>query len=311
MLSRIADSLFWMNRYYERTDSIARVTYVNYILSLDRSSYRSNSWRPVLELYTGFLPEKLTALEHDLPAALFALLLDPANENSIISLVRKARENARGAQDHITKEVWEVINELYHFTQLKDLPQQLTTNDAVKVIEAFEEASVLYEGTADNTMPRGLGWNFMRLGRYLERCLQTIAIIRSEMKCRGNTVENSDILQWRQLLLSLSGYEMHLKSYRSQNQFVGMLHQVLLNEQFTRSILYSLIRVKHYLENIMAIHDVPNDQLSRSFGRLLSRVQYLDIEAIDSAGLDPFLQSIQSDVVSLCSQITIHYFSYS
>lgn len=312
MLSRIADSLFWLNRYLERSDSLVRLVYVHYILSMDRSADSNNSWRPVLELCTAMGSDEITTIETNAPAVLKKILLDESNPNSIRCLVNRARENARGAQDHITKEVWEVVNQMYHQANQANLSSKLKTDQAAKVIDSLSESTVLFAGITDNTMWRGLGWNFLQLGKFVERCLQTIAITAKQLEFTStHNADVTDILQWRYLLLCLSGYELHLKTYRSPDHTASVLQQILLDENFTRSILYSLIRISHYLENIMLIHEEQNKDLQRSMGKLFSKVKYLDIQTLDVAGLQRLLKEINVDLLSLSNKVGQYFFSYS
>lgn len=311
MLSRIADSLFWLNRYIERSDCLVRLVYVHYILALDRSA-NTSSWQPVLEVCTTATPDEIKAIEYDAPAVLRKILLDDKNDNSIRCILNKARENARGAQDHITKEVWEAVNGMYHFANQANLAAKLKTDGAIKVIDAFAKSSVMFAGITDNTMSRGLGWNFLQLGKFIERCFQTIAITNKQLA--GNNFENgiaSDILEWRYLLFSLSGYELYLKTHSSPDHTVGVLHQVFLDENFTRSIVYSLIRISHYLENIMIIHEDQNKELKRSFGKLFSKVRYLDIQTTPVSSLQQLLKEINHDLFAFSKEVGQFYFSYS
>lgn len=312
MLSRIADSLFWLNRYTERSDSMLRVLYVHYILSLDRSVNQALSWRTVLQLYSTAGAQTFSDIENDAPAVVRNLLIDDSNLNSLKAIVNKARENARGAQDHITKEVWEVINQMYHLANQSSLSSKLKTDQAIKAIESFSKYTVLFAGITDNTMSRGLGWNFMNLGKFIERCIQTIAITNAQLEliCAKNN-DTNDILQWRYLLLCLSGYEMHLKTYRSTNHTQSVLHQVTLNDNFTRSVIYSLTRINYYLEHIMEIHEDQNKELIRSFGRLFSKVKYLDLQAMDCVSLKQFLTEVQTELNAFSAQLGKYYFSYS
>lgn len=312
MLSRIADSLFWLNRYIERSDCLVRLVYVHYILSMDRSADSNNSWRPVLELCTAANSEEITKIENDAPAVLRKILLDESNPNSIRCLVNRARENARGAQDHITKEVWEEVNQMYHLANQTNLSSKLKTDQAVKVIEAFANSTVMFTGITDNTMSRGLGWNFLQLGKFVERCLQTIAIAAKQVEFTSvHSAEVTDILQWRYLLLCLSGYELHLKTYRSPDHTASVLQQILLDENFTRSVVYSLIRINHYLENIMLIHEEQNKEVQRSIGKLLSKVKFLDIQSLEVGGLHKLLNEINTDLLALSTQVGQYFFSYS
>lgn len=312
MLSRIADSLFWLNRYIERSDTLLRVVYVHYILSLDRSALSNRSWKPVLELCTLTGKKQIAAIENNTAAALHKILFDSANANSICNIVGKARENARGAQDHITKEVWEVVNQMYHMANDARLPALLQNEQALKVVEDFSRSAVQFAGITDTTMWRGLGWNFMQLGKYVERCLQSIAIIQKELEDTGTEEKDAnDILQWRHLLLSLSGYEMHLKMYRSDEHTINVMQQLLLDENFTRSIIHSLTRINFYVGRIMMIHEDQNEELVRNFGRLFSKVKYMDLRAMDKSSIRRFLKEINAELTLFSYQLAQYYFSYS
>ena len=312
MLSRIADSLFWLNRYTERSDSLLRLVYVHYILSLDRSLNNGYHWKTVLELYSASPLNVVDSIGNDTPAVLKNLLIDDSNTNSIKSIVKRARENARGVQDHITKEVWEVVNQMYHQANQPSISSKLQTEQAIKTIESFTRYTALYAGITDNTMSRGLGWNFMNLGKFIERCLQTIAITNKELQSISKReVESNDILQWRYLLLALSGYEMHLKTYRNADYKYNVLHQVTLNENFPRSVIYSLTRVRYYLENIMLIHEDQKKDLLHSVGRLHSKVRYMDLKEMDIVALQTFLSEVQNELSFFTTQLGHSYFSYS
>jgi uncharacterized alpha-E superfamily protein len=289
-----------------------RVLYVHYILSLDRSVNHALSWRQVLQLYSTSGADAFTVIENETPAVMRNLLIDDGNLNSLKCIVNKARENARGVQDHITKEVWEVVNQLYHLANQSSLSAKLKTDQAIKAIESFSKYTVLFAGITDNTMSRGLGWNFMNLGKFIERCMQTIAITNAQLELiSARKSETDDILQWRYLLLCLSGYEMHLKSYRTTNHTQSVMHQVTLNENFTRSVVYSLTRINYYLEHIMDIHEDQNKDLIRSFGRLFSKVKYLDLQSMNTVSLQQFLTQVQMELSAFSAQLGKYYFSYS
>jgi len=113
MLSRIADSLFWLNRYMERNDCLVRVIRTNYILSFDSDQLTDFSWKDVITLFS-YEPDAAIQYSDNAAASLKYLVTDTKNLNSVKVLVTKARENARGVQDYITKEVWEQVNQLYH-----------------------------------------------------------------------------------------------------------------------------------------------------------------------------------------------------
>jgi uncharacterized alpha-E superfamily protein len=313
MLSRIADSLFWLNRYMERADGLLRVMHTNYILSLDKGVNGALTWKPILEIFTNADKAKITLLENDTDATLKLLMLDTDNINALKVILTRARENARGVQDHITKEVWEQVNQMYHLVNQKKLASKLTGDTSLETIENFLRNSFLFSGVIDITMPRGTGWNFMNLGRHIERCLQTIEITDKQYHNVNYDLNNQqDIMQWRYLLLSVSGYELHLKTYRTTNYNSNVLHQVLINQNFTRSVIYSLSRIEKYLADVVNENKSPeNEALLRFFGRLYSRVRYVDFDTLDGIFLQRFLFELRHDVVEFSRRLAQNLFSYS
>ncbi len=313
MLSRIADSLFWLNRYMERADGMLRMTGTHYIFSLDKDVNGTSSWKPVMEIFTDSDEEYLKLVENNTEACLKRLLIDTTNTNCLKTLVNKARENARGAQDHITKEVWEQVNSMYHFVNQDYLEHKIDSFHGLEVMEPLINHTVLYTGITDITMPRGTGWCFMNLGKYIERCLQTIAIVESQLQITNfREADTNDLLQWKYLLFSLSGYELHVKTYRSGNHNHNVLHQVLINENFTRSVIYSLQRIEHYLNKIIR-NDINEERaaLLRSFGRLFSKVRYMELDSLTKEMVPGFFEDIKTDLVDFNMKVVQHFFSYS
>src|SRR3954470_2634602 len=298
MLSRIADSLFWLNRYMERTDSLVRLISVHYILSLDKGINSPGSWRPVLEVSTRLNSFDINWIENNTAASLNKLMLEKENHNSLKVLVHRARENARGIQDYITKEVWEEVNQMYHFINDTYLSTKLSSSEAMQVLDKCTNHSVLFAGVIEITMPRDTGWYFMNLGKHIERCFHTIALLEKQLQLiQFNIEEPGDILQWRYLLLALSGYELHLKTYTSTHHTANLLHQVIFNENFTRSILYSLSRIDIYLRKVMPKDSsIENKALFNSFGRLYCSVKFKESNSLESNNIFSFLSMLRDDL---------------
>ena len=313
MLSRIADSLFWINRYMERTDGILRLVYVHYSLSLDKDVSRNLTWKPVLEMFTGMKEEEIGKLDDQPGLILKKILIDTSNTNSLKVLVNRARENARGVQDHITKEVWEQINGMYHLVNQPSVLNRINNYQGPEVIEVFQKQCVMYTGITEITMSRGMGWQFMNLGKFVERCLQTILFTEKQLELLGTEEkEINDILQSRYLLLSLSGYELHLKTYRTSDHHYNALHQVILNENFTRSVIYSLKHIDYCLNYITSTNkDEETNNLLRCFGRLYSKVKYMELKEFDDSSLKPFLKELKKELLEFSTKLAQHFFSYS
>ncbi len=313
MLSRTADSMFWLSRYMERSDGLLRGIKTHYILLLDKGVNEHLSWRPMLEVFTTANEEEITALEHNTDAALYKLISDKENLNALKVLITRARENARGMQDHITKEVWEQVNQMYHLINQTTLDSQLKSFEAIKTIDSLTNECILYNGVTDTTMPRGMGWSFMSLGKHIERCLLTIEMADKYFSLIDyNIDEEKDILQWRPMLLSLSGYELHLKTYRSSEFNLNALHQVLFNENFSRSLLYTLKRVEKYFAKVTKGHHSKEiEDLTKCLGRLVSKLQFTDFNSINQLTLQKFLIETRKELNEFSSMLAKSFFSYS
>ncbi|HTJ13036.1 MAG TPA: alpha-E domain-containing protein [Dinghuibacter sp.] len=313
MLSRIADALFWLNRYMERADGLLRVAATHYTLSMDKDVNGTMTWQPMLELFTRATPQEAATLGNDTEAVLKKILTDTTNTNSLRVIVSRARENARGVQDHITKEVWEAVNSIYHLAEGRGFEDQLSSYGALNVMEQFSRHCVLYTGITDITMPRGVGWSFMNLGKYLERSLEALALTNKQFELiQYDLSDTRDIVQWRYLLLSLSGYELYLKTYRSPHYTLNVLHQVLFNEHFPHSLLYSLTRLERHLRNVVKENrSADSEALVRHFGRIHARVRYMDLENINGRTLQEFFAELRQDLLQFSKRLSQHFFSYS
>src|ERR1700733_8730116 len=123
MLSRVADSLYWMSRYMERADGMLRMLKINYASSQD--DIQEFSWKPVLKIFTFLTEEEANAFENNTKEVLQYMVTDKENPNSVLNIVTAARENARSVQEHITKELWQSLNDLYHTVRDEQLVKWL------------------------------------------------------------------------------------------------------------------------------------------------------------------------------------------
>ncbi len=313
MLSRIADSMFWLDRYLERSEGMLRTLHTSYVLSLDKGPYGIDTWHTLLQIFTGLPDDQLAGLEKNTNDAIYYLLLDPKNMNSVKVVLNRARENARGMQDHITKEVWEQVNHMYHLINSPKTEEQLKGSDQLAAIEHLLKNCLLFTGITDSTMPRGMSWSFMSLGKYIERCLLTIELTDKHYRTIGYDLsQGKDILYWRSLLFSLSGYEFHLKNYRSAEINYNVAHQVIFNQQFPHSIMYSLSRIKKYLDDVVK-ENSPSEKYSllKQFGRLYSNVEFADFEWIKRSGLPEYLEETRGNLLQFSRALSQSFFSYA
>ncbi|HTD93699.1 MAG TPA: alpha-E domain-containing protein, partial [Chitinophagaceae bacterium] len=305
--------LFWLTRYMERSDCLIRVVRTNYILSFDSSSHTDFSWKDVITLFAHTNDEAVLQAGESSSSALTFLVADSKNLNSMKVLITKGRENARGVQDNITKEVWEQVNQLYHLVNQPDLDDRITGTRSLETIDLLDQSCTLFYGVTDSTMPRGQGWNFMNLGKFIERSILTIDTLNAHFsKIDHQLNAPQDILFWKNLLLSLSGYELYLKNYTRGQHNLNVIDHVIFNKEFPRSLIYSLSRFRLYLDKIADDTKMEGSAgLQKTLGRILSKVQFADINIIQEESLPHFLSSLRKDLVDFSNQLTRIYFSYA
>ena len=313
MLSRIADSLFWLSRYMERNDCLVRMIHTHYILDFDAGSHSAFTWADVMQLFASPLNNEQLEKAGKTEEALTFLIADTGNQNSVKLLVTRARENARGVQDNITKEVWEKVNQAYHIVKQPDLVAQITGPRGMEIIDQLEQSNTLFYGVTDSTMPRGLGWNFMNLGKFIERAILSIDVLNAHFAKFDHKLEQpQDILYWKHLLVSLSGYELYLKKYTRGQHNLNVIDYVVFNTYFPRSVIYSLDRVRRYLDEVAEDTKMEGSaSLQKTFGRICSRVEFADLKLVQEQGLSNFLFTLRNDLVDFSNQLTRIYFSYA
>jgi uncharacterized alpha-E superfamily protein len=301
MLSRIADSLFWLTRYVERVDGNLRMIKVNYSASLETVSGSQFSWKPVLRIFSELREEAIHDLSGDSRKVLQYLLVEKENRNSVKCLVTHARENARGVQDHIALEVWSCINQFYHYVNEPVIGDLVDSDDPIFVVNEMLKHCYVFYGTAEITMGRGEGWLYMNLGKYLERCMQTADIL--DIKYKSVQKENDsiqDIHYWKLVLMSVSGYELYTKSYKSGIESRYVADMLILNTNYPRSILYCLNQLWRTIERLRPFSSPESYKtLEHLVGKARSRVQYTDLDQIFISGLHAYLESIKKDLYKI------------
>ena len=313
MLSRVADGMFWLNRYMERTDGMLLSLNTFYILSFDKELEDSQGYKPLLEYYTDLSKKQISEAQFDINFVVKYLICNNQNHNSVKNLVIKARENARGSQDKITKELWEHINSLYHFMNAPDLPLKLETSEALNIITKLNKDFLLYNGILQVTMPRGLGWCFSSIGKHIERCLQTISLTQAYFAPIHYDLEGKeDLLYWRRLLLSLSGYELYLKSYSNIPHNRKVVQQVIFNKDFAHSVIYTLELIEVYLNGLLKDNDLSEARTLRNqFGRLKSSVEFIDYYNLTNQQLEDVLNDTRTKLIQFSTDFSKLFFSYT
>ncbi len=310
MLSRVADSLYWMSRYMERTDGILRMLRINYASSQD--DIQEFSWKPVLRIFTYLDEEHATALARQSRAVLQYMVAEKENVNSVLNIVTRARENARSVQDHITKELWQCLNDFYHTIRDEALVRGLYKEDPITILDVLIRHGLLYYGTTDITMARGEGYAFINIGKFLERGVQSADILDIKFSDLRYDLTRMDTTYWKYLLLSISGYELYLKTYRTGFDARNVVEQIVLNEDFPRSVIYSVNQLRRYFERIKSDRNKEAwKKIEFMIGRIQSRVKYSTVESILQQGLHAYLNGVKEELYEVGNAFNQHYFAYS
>jgi uncharacterized alpha-E superfamily protein len=311
MLSRVADSLYWMSRYMERSDNILRMLKINYAASQD--DVQEFSWLPILKIFTFLNDEQAAAMQYNTREVLKFITIGKDNTNSVLNIVTAARENGRSVQDHITKEMWQCLNDFYHTMRDVHLEESLKKEDPVTVLDNLLKNGLLYYGTTDVTMARGEGNAFINIGKFLERAIQSTDILDVKFSNLNYELDKvADTTYWKYMLMSISGYELYLKTYRSGFEARNVVEQVVLNDNFPRSVIFSVNRLQRYFERLK------NDGNAKAFseidfmiGKLKSNIKYTTVDSIKGESLHEFLQETKSNLYEIGNALSQKYFAYS
>jgi uncharacterized alpha-E superfamily protein len=311
MLSRVAASFYWLSRYIERSDGMLRMLKINYASSQD--TVQEFTWEPVIRIFAGLDVAEADKLEYDSRSVLKYMVTGKNNPNSILNIITLARENARGVQEHITKDLWQCLNEYYHAVKDPRVERSLQREDPIGILDVLIKQVMLYYGTVEITMERGEGRSFMNIGKYLERAIQSVDILDTKFSSvSDNPNLLTDTTYWKHLLLSLGGYELYLKTYREGFEAENILEQVVLNNDFPRSVIYSVNNIQRYFDRLK--NDINVDtfrDMSFQIGRLQSRIKYSSVRSIRQEGLHTFLTQIRSELYGVGNSLNEYYFANS
>jgi len=306
MLSRVANSICWMARYMERTNGMLRLLRTNYIAS--QNELNTASWSPILKLYSDLPHEKARLLEQDSLRLIAHLMFDVENSFSVCNNIIQARENARAVQDNITTELWQCLNGYYHLIKNPELKEQVLSGDPVSALDTLIQQGMLYYGTVDNTMARGEGFNFLNIGKLLERSILSLDMLTIRIaESNGDTQIDGSV--WRYLLNTLSGYELYLKSYRGKFVTAYVVDQVIYNTDFPHSVLYCLMEMNRYFERLKAC-SLPESysQVEFRLGRTLNNVKYSNADHVQKSALLQFLMVTRNDIFDISNAFNKYYF---
>lgn len=298
MLSRVADSIYWLNRYIERAENVARFVDVNLNLMLDLPAGVDQQWLPLV-LTTGDLePFEERYGKATRESAIEFLTFDSSYPNSILSCLCMARENARSIREIVSSEMWEEVNAFYLMVQ--EAARQGLQGSLPSFFNQVKLSSHRFAGVMDATMTHNEGWHFGQMGRLQERADKTTRILDVKYYYLLPSAEwvgtPLDQIQWIALLKSVSAYEMYRKCQRRITP-TSVAEFLISNREFPRSIHFCLRQLEASLH---AITGTPlgtwNNIAERTLGRLCAELGYLTIDDVIDEGMHEFLDRMQSRI---------------
>lgn len=298
MLSRLAENLYWHGRYLERAEDIARLVNVNANLNLDLPKGIAPGWEPLVRITgAGDLYAKLHEDFEERTVSRF-LLSEQQNPNSLRACLESARENLRSARDLLPREVWEQMNGLYLDGE-EALKGQLSKRRRHEFLRQLILDCQQIAGTLLGSMSQDDAYNFILIGRYLERADMTTRIL--DVRADDLLPEDLegllpyDAIQWMSVLKSLTGYQMYRRHVRTRVSGPDVLDFLLRDDEFPRAVMFGL----GALETLLSDLPGEDDQALRAVTRMVRRLNELDLRGIKGARLGELMDQLQLQVADI------------
>jgi uncharacterized alpha-E superfamily protein len=315
MLARDADAMYWMARYVERSEHVARLMLVNSNLLIDvgdlAPALQARQWQSLLTILRSAELQDGPDLAQRVGQY---LTFNPENPNSILNCITRARENARGIRENISTEMWENLNALYWSLRSEDTPNRFDESPD-ELFRSVMAGSMLFQGLTDQTLAHDQRWQFTQLAKYLERTDVTCRVIqtkydilKSNEQIFDSTLRN---LHWMAVLRSCCSIEAYRRNYLGDMDPTRVAGFLILERNFPRSIRFS---VSGALTAISAIRAGSRgnaiDPTERILGRLDAQLEYSELSEILSEGITGYLQRIQTTVHEAAVAVQQSYFMH-
>lgn len=306
MLSRVAENLYWMTRYVERAEDTARLINAVTLMSLDMPGGVRFGWDTLLKV-AGI--DQLFFKHHeqaDEAAVIQFLIRDERNPNSILACITRARENTRTFREVLPWECWEWINELYLYTR-DNLDADLDRRRRYEVLQAVIRRRQSIVGLLSGTMSRDAAFQFLRLGRNIERADMTSRILdvgHAVILPNGNsTATRYDDFLWMNVLKSLSAYQMYRRHISVHADSTKVIDFLLKNPYFPRTVVHCLREITEVLRTL------PNPGSVQAVVQdVLAQIENADPQRLSKAGLHEFTDQIQFALAKIDAAVREHYF---
>jgi uncharacterized alpha-E superfamily protein len=292
-----------MSRYFERANHCARVLEANYNLMLNPSKFSAEErWQRIMASL-GIAPE---AGSIDPQSAMYTLTSDAGFESSIAFCIAVSRENAGQVREQISSEMWEGLNSLYHKVTRASANLGAET-DPMRLVDAVRQGYYHFHGMTDATMNHGEGWQFIQLGKYMERSCALPVLLDAYF----SRAKETDTLDCVGLLASCAAFESYCKVYTAELKPDSMAEFLLLNPEFPYSVRYAVERMCAAIAAISRTSFAKaNGTIERIAGRLRASLEYAQISDIMTGGVHRYLSDVIEQCESLHAAVHMVYIDY-
>jgi uncharacterized alpha-E superfamily protein len=298
MLSRVAEAIYWMSRYLERAENIARFLDVNWHLTLDTPGGTFEQWIPLVRTTGDHDLFLARGTSPDREGVIRFLAFDAGYPNSIVSCLSRARDNARTVRDMIPSEMWEQINTFYHLVREAAKDESSVLGNPYQFCDEVKRRDLTVSGIAGDAMSHDEAWDFFRLGRLLERADKTSRLLDVKyfilLPAPSDVGSNLDYVQWAALLKATSA----LEAYRHRHGRIQpdrIVEFLLLDHDFPRSVLCCLAAAQRCLH---AITGTPigyyANPAEKRLGLLCGELAYSGVDEVFAIGLHEFTDGLQT-----------------
>jgi uncharacterized alpha-E superfamily protein len=306
VLSRTADHVYWMGRYAERAENLARTLDVQYRLSLVPRDPASDGldWRRTLATL-GFETAYIERFEESFDAhrVIDYLAFDRENPSSILSCLRSARENAHAVRGSISSEMWETFNSTW-LEARANAPSRFTARNVAEFVEWVKYRAHLARGVVLGSMLRDEGYHFMQIGTFLERADGVARLLQVRLACEAAVATgehvNYDYLPWSVLLRALSAYEIFRRVSRDRVTPLRVLEFAAFHPDVPRSLLRSASLI---YENLQEVRNAQSGETERRAGVLHALLRFGTLETVGGMGMAGFLRDVLARSADISDRI--------
>ena len=309
LLARYADCIFWMARYVERAENLARILDVTHGAARRHNS--AQDWAAILEINSDLERFTKTGRPIDGEAVVHFYVLDPGNPNSILNAVTAARENARTLRPFISTEMWSQLNVFYNWLRALS-PQDLTLSERPRLFTSIKANCQTHTGITEGTFFRDQGWYFYQLGRYIERADQTTRLLDVKfhrLAAAASPTSHLEAGEEAALLRSAAGYHAFRRVHPRGLTLVDVVGFLLLHNAFPRSVHYCINELDRFL------HELRQRHVLRGGAEALERLDEIRVallaqspQGILQSGLHDMVDWVQAQLIDISSLIARDFF---